>query len=194
MWQEEKKATCTEAQIDIRSCAICGETERKNGIGPLGHDISQWEYSLMSQSGYCPQCNTTVKYDYENLTTEIKETTIEGNVIGAENVDCLYNGNWDETAGTFCGKGGSVTVNIELNQATDIDLIYIKGKGNYTYNLYVLYEGDSEYTLVGMGAFGDTATRFDIGKKITKISIQMENGGYFDGYWQEIALAQIITE
>ena len=45
--------------------------------------------------------------------------------------------------------------------------------------------------MVGMGAVVDTATKFDINKKITKISIQMDNGGYLDGYWQEVAIVKI---
>ena len=191
VWREEQEATCTKQQIDVRSCLSCGISEQKNGRGPLGHDISQWDYDLMSQSGYCLSCKSTIKYDYENLSSKIKDTSIEGAVLGAENVNCLFNGNWDETGGTFCGRGGSVAVNIELTEATYVDLIQIKGKGGYTYNLFVLYEGESEYTMVGMGAFGDTATKFDINKKITKISIQMDNGGYLDGYWQEVAIVKI---
>ena len=190
-WDTQKQATCYDNEVLVRFCSRCGDGEEKDGVSALGHNLTNFEYSLMSHTAYCTRCKTTLTYNYENLASSIKKTTISGNVIGAENVNCLYNGIWDETSGTFCAKGGSVTVDIEFPTATDADVIYIKGKGGYTYNLYVLYEGDSEYTMVGMGSFGNEPSRFDLDRKITKISIQMENGGNLDGYWQEVAIVKI---
>lgn len=190
-WETEKSANCYDDEVLSRECSACGDAEEKKGVSALGHNLTNFNYEMLSHTAYCDRCKTTLTYNYENLASSIKKTTIEGNVLGAENVNCLYNGNWDETSGTFCAKGGSVTVDIEFPKATDADIMYIKGKGNYTYFVYALYEGDSEYTMIGMGSFGNEACRFELDKKITKISIQMENGGYLDGYWQEVAILKV---
>ncbi|MBR2024313.1 MAG: InlB B-repeat-containing protein [Clostridia bacterium] len=190
-WDTKTEATCTDNEVLYRKCSVCKSTEEKDGLSASGHNLTAFNYGMLSHSAYCDRCKTTITYNYENLASSIKKTTISGNVIGAENVSCLYNGNWDETSGTFCAKGGSITVDIEFEQPTDADIIYVKGKGYYSYYVYALYEGDSEYTMIGTGAFGSEACRFNLYRKITKISIQMENGGYLDGYWQEVAIVKI---
>ena len=190
-WSTKTEATCYDKEVLYRKCSVCNDIEEKDGISALGHNLTAFNYGMLSHSAYCDRCKTSIVCNYENLASSIKKTTIEGNVIGAENVNCLYNGNWDETSGTFCARGGSITVNIEFEQPTDADIIYVKGKGYYSYSVYVLYEGDSEYTMIGIGSFGSEACRFNLDRKITKISIQMENGGNLDGYWQEVAILKI---
>lgn len=184
--------TCTEDGIGMRLCYNCGGKDYRPGAQKLGHDFSAggWTYGLMEQSCQCGRCYKTINYTYTSLSDKIKETTIKGSTYGND-VSCLYNNVWNETTGTFCGKGGSVTVDIEFTSATYADCVFIKGAGSYSYSLFVLYEGDTEYTLIGMGAFGENATRFEIGKTITNARISMENGGTGDGYWQEIAFAKI---
>ena len=50
-------------------------------------------------------------------------------------------------------------------------------------------------TISGTGIITDNDKQgtpwLDLNKKITKISIQMDNGGYLDGYWQEVAIVKI---
>ena len=190
-WMIETHANCNDNEVLYRKCPACGEVEKKDGADALGHSFGAFSYGLLSHAAYCSRCHTSVVFNYENLASSIKKTTISGDVLGAENVDCLYNGNWDEIGGTFCARGGSITVNIEFEQPTDADIIYVKGKGYYSYSVYVLYEGDSEYTVIGIGSFGSEACRFNLDRKITKISIQMENGGNLDGYWQEVAILKV---
>ncbi|MBO5439706.1 MAG: InlB B-repeat-containing protein, partial [Clostridia bacterium] len=193
MWDYSAiEPTCTEDGKAMRFCYDCGGREYRVGSEKLGHDyIAGWTYDVMQQSRVCARCTMEQVIYYTSLSDKINKTTITGNVLGAENVDCLYNYIWDETTGTFCGKGGSVAVDIEFTEATGADYVYIKGQGGYTYTVSVLYEGDSEYTLIGAGSFGENAIRFNINGKITNARIHMENGGSGNGYWQEIAFAEI---
>ena len=195
----ESEATCTTDGKATRYCQDCGFKQEMIGDPKLGHDYEGIEWvsdptNPLKQTRTCARCQRSASIEYKNLKTSISETKVDGDVYGSENTGCLYNGNWTETTGTtFSAKtGNSVKVSISFLQATEVDCVFIKGTGSYTYELSVLYAGDTEYTkITGNGSFGEIAQRHDINGAITNAVIYMQNGGVGNGCWQEVAFAEI---
>lgn len=191
---EASEATCTQDGKAIRLCQECGHREEKVGEEKLGHDYATgWTYGRMQQSRLCDRCNREEIVTYTNLSSKIDETVITGTVYGPNNVNCLYNNNWEETSGTtFAANNSSVTVDVTFKEATEVDCVFIKGTGSFGYVLSVLYAGDTDYTVITQtGSFGDVAPKYDINGTITNVRIYMANGGSGEGYWQEVAFADI---
>ena len=192
----ENKATCTESGKAIRYCINCGYQQIIEGGPALGHEYGPWStdpVNPLRQTRTCARCQRSESNEYKNLKTSISETKVDGDVYGSENTGCLYNGNWAETTGTtFSAKAGnSVKVSISFLQATEVDCVFIKGTGSYTYELSVLYAGDTEYTkITDSGSFGEIAQKHDINGTITNAVIYMQNGGVGNGHWQEVAFAR----
>lgn len=188
-----EKATCAEDLYCERYCMDCQIRELQFVEDALGHSYeNNWTYELMKQSRECIECGEIQVVEYKNMNDMVDSVKLEGEVYGAENTDCLFNGDFEETADTtFCGKdNGALTVYIELKEAITVDHIFIKGTGNLTYTVYVLCEDNNEYTPVGIGYFGETIAKLDAHARITSIKIQMENSGDGTGYWQELIIAQ----
>lgn len=191
---EASEPTCTEDGKAIRLCQDCGHREEKVGAEKLGHDYATgWTFGTMQQSRLCDRCNREEVVKFTNLKNKIKETKLSGTIYGPNNVGCLYNDNWTETGGTtFAANNSSVTVDITFTEATEVDCVFIKGAGSYTYALSVLYAGDTDYTTITeTGSFGDVAQRHEIDGTITNVKIYMAQGGDGGGYWQEVAFADI---
>ena len=191
---EAAEPTCTEDGKAIRLCQDCGHREEKVGAEKLGHDYATgWTFGVMQQSRLCDRCNREEVVKFTNLKNKIKETKLSGTIYGPNNVGCLYNDNWTETSNTtFSANNSSVTVDITFAEATEVDCVFIKGAGSYTYVLSVLYAGDTDYTTITeTGSFGDVAQRHEIDGTITNVKIYMAQGGDGGGFWQEIAFADI---
>ncbi len=187
------RASCTEDVYCERYCMDCQIQELRYIEDATGHTYDEsWTYELMKQSRKCIECGEIQTVDYRNMNDTVDSVIIEGDVYGKENTDCLFNGDMTETTGTtFCGRGnGELAVYVDLNDATVIDHIFLKGVGNLTYTVYVMWEGNHEYTPVGIGYFGESITRINVHARITGIKIQMEESGDGIGFWQELIIAQ----
>lgn len=186
--------TCTLEGKANRFCNKCGNRENIDGIPKLGHSfLSDWTYGIMQQSRICQRCKKPETIYYDSLKNSIKETLITGNVQNPDNVECLYNDSWTDVSSSFFADDNSpVTVDIIFLEATEVDCVFIKGAGAYIYTLSVLYEGDTEYTIItDAGSFGEVIQKHTINGAITKVRIHMPDGGSGDGYWQELAFAKI---
>ena len=188
-------ASCTEDHMGIKTCKDCKLEHVMILEDAKGHTYdNSWEYGFMSQERKCITCQAVLVIDYKDITDKVDDYTVKGNIYGSENTDCLFNGDWDETSDTtFCCKDGAgVSVTINLSVPTNVDGIYIKGTGGHTYTVSVRYEGQYSLTQISTGSFNEEPSLVKLtGAPITEIVIEMKNGGYGNGYWQEIALVQI---
>ncbi len=193
---DDNEPTCTEEGKAVHVCLDCKYQEQIAGKPALGHDFATgWEFGIMEQSRTCERCKRAEKISYENVSsTAVSEVKVSGNYYGPGNEFCLFNNDWDETSGTTfcCSNSGSLTVDIEFNEPTKLDWVYVKGAGGYGYTFLVRYEGESEYTSIGKGSFSDVIAQFNLkGKVITHARFEMPSAGNGTGYWQEIAFTQI---
>ncbi len=188
-------ATCTEDHIGVKTCKDCKLEHVMILEDAKGHSYdNNWTYSFMSQSRKCITCQAEQSLDYTIINDKIEDFNVKGNIYGSDNIDCLFNGNWDETDDTTfsCKDGSGVTVSIDLSIPTNVDGIYVKGTGGYTFTVSVKFEGTYSYTPISTGSFGSEPSLVKLtGGAITEILIEMKGAGYGDGYWQEIALIQI---
>ena len=186
--------SCTEDVYAERYCMDCQIKEIQYISDAYGHSYDEsWSYELMKQTRACLECGEKQTIEYIRLEDIVDNVKIEGEVYGLDNTDCLFNGDFTETdKTTFCGKNnGAVTVFVDLNKAITVDNIFLKGEGNHTYTVYVMWEGSYQYTPVGIGYFGEIMTRIDVNARITSIKIQMDESGTGTGFWQELIIAQI---
>lgn len=195
-WYYELYApTCTEDYIGIKTCKDCKLEHIMVLEDAKGHTYDDnWTYSFMAQTRKCTECQAEQTLEYKDITDKIDDYNVKGNIYGEKNIDCLFNGNWDETDGTTfsCKDGTSVTVTIDLSIPTNVDGVYVKGTGGYTFIVHVQYEGTYSFTQISTGSFGNEPCLVKLnGNAITEIMIEMKGAGYGDGYWQEIALVQI---
>lgn len=67
----------------------------------------------------------------------------------------MINGVWDEkSTDSIAPKGtGDVTFEITLDGAQTIDYVYVKGKGSAEFTVFVKYENEADYTLIGIDYF-----------------------------------------
>ena len=187
------KATCTEDVYGERFCMDCQAREIQIVEDALGHRYDDnWTYDVTHQSRMCIVCDYIQVVNYKNMKDYVSEIKIEGNCYGKENADCLFNGDMEELGDTtFCGKNnGPLTVYIEMSSAVTVNSLYLKGLGNHSYTVYVMWEGSLQYIPVGIGYFGDVMTRIETNARITSIKIVMNKSGDGTGFWQELIIAQ----
>ena len=191
-WDENNiKPTCIENGTRSRYCYDCLYKVTEITNEATGHSYGQWSYDRMKQQRQCSECFFIQNVEYVNLYDKIDKTQITGEVFAPDNWTCLYDGDWEQEYPVFCGKYNEVTVDIILTEATEVECIFVKGASDCAYTISVLYENETEYSVISTdGKFGDIAMRFDIEKTITAVKIYMPNATP-SGYWQEIAIAQI---
>ena len=128
---------------------------------------------------------------------------IEGNTNAFFQVPftALINGTWNESYGKFVGPNGSATAYIifTLVEPTTLDRIYFKGEGVTSINVYVQYEGEDDFTLVGIcgGAPDKESTPFvepDADKKILSVKFVEDNPPNGTSKWQEVAFVKVAEE
>lgn len=188
-------ANCVEDAKTTRYCLDCGIEEIDIKEDALGHKYNNsWTYSFMKKSRTCYVCDYSQEVEFIQIEDIVSYATISGEVYGIDNVNCLFNGIWDEeNSNTFCGKNGTpVTVNIKLKNAISPDGIYIQGTGATSVGIYVKYQGDTEFSLIGFSFFDSTPTLTLLpNKQITEIQLVMTNSGEGTSFWQEVALVKI---
>jgi len=206
-------ATCTSAAVVARDCVMCGSSIRMSdsSVGALGHDWSEKVEAGFGFARRCQRvgCNEKQFYDFNDITSEalgnnpaeqVELTEGSGTLFGEERVPCIVNGIWDESnSAVFCGKGSKIVITITLATPSQMDRIYVKGRGNATFNILVQYSGDSEFVRVGSGAFlSDTENAKDESERaipfgvvdrtklVKKVQIIMPTPSNGSDYWEEI--------
>ena len=212
-WDTESLPTCTKPGTQSQFCKKCGAKNVMDGDPATGHTWKAWEEGFLRRERVCSTlgCGAQQFQEFENVTlstlgnSPAAQMKLEmGAGWGSDRVACLVNGNWDEAnGGTFCGNSCEVKVTINLVTPTAMDRIYVKGHGlGASFNIYAQYEGDSDYSLVGAGAFLSDAqngmeTRtipfaaVDNTRKIVSVQVIMPNASFGQDYWDEVAFIVI---
>ena len=195
-WQADPEfPSCTEDAAIVRHCLDCNEEETEITYDALGHKYNtDWTYTIMEKSCVCYVCDYKQVVGFDDITDCIVGTEIVGDVYGIGNTDCLYNKNWsDDSKDVFCGKGdGEIIIKIGLKSNTSPHGIYVKGAGSSSFEVYVKYQGESEYKIITVTSFGDKPSlTFLDGRPISEIMLRMPNGGDGTELWQEIAIVKI---
>jgi len=215
-------ATCTRPAIVARDCPNCGstlKTEDPTNNPALGHDFGKPTEAGFASMVECRRtgCGERVYTDFEDITSEalgnepatkVELTEGSGTLFGEERVPCIVNGIWDEAnSAVFCGKGGQILITITLNTPTQMDRIYMKGRGSASFDILVQYEGDSEFVRLGSGSFmSDTENSkpederkipfvtVDNTKVVQKVQIKMPTPSNGGDYWEEIGFFRLPVE
>lgn len=195
LWEYSNVPTCTDDATATRYCLDCKEAELKIIEDAYGHKYNDnWTFSLMKMSRACYVCEHIQEVSFTDITDTVMFAEIIGECYGKDNVDCLFNKNWnDEGKNAFCGKeNGEISVKISLKPNTSPHGIYLKGAGNNSVEVYVKYQGESQYSIIRVTSFGENPTLVLLdGLPITEILLKMPNGGDGTEIWQEVALVKI---
>ena len=194
-----QEADCYNAQEWTRVCGDCGIKDVKIEGEPIGHIYGapyengfSFTYDCLNNCGESKVVPFT-RIEADNISISIKE----GSVFAPENLDNLINGVFNEENSAVVANKGTdrVVISLELITPERLDRVYVKGRGSTSaFVVQVLYEGDSEYTTVGSGRFGNPLGGDDIpyasllgGKKTVAVQVIM-SGTTTSDYWEEIAL------
>ena len=209
IWDEDGKASCTKPGTTARYCLTCNSKEIKTGDPALGHNFGPWEESFMKKQRQCSRlgCGEYEYINYQDVTisvlgndpsAQVKGSTDKFYVVPFTN---LVNGKWDEGFGEFVGpKGtGEAYVTFTLIEATVLDRIYFKGEGVTSINVFVQYEGEDDFVLVGVCGSAPTkeATPYvepDATRKIVSIKFVEKNPPQGTSKWQEVAFVKVTEE
>ena len=209
LWYDKKAADCTSYGIKARPCKICGNEEEAPSSAPLGHQFAQYQEAFMSKQRTCQRlgCGEVEIINYKDVTLEVlgnnPAAQIDGNTEAffAVPFTALINGIWDEGHGKFVGPKGVPVAYITFTfvEATALDRIYFKGDGTVSMNIYVQYEGEDNFTNIGLcgGAKDKESTPFkeaDPTKKIVAVKFQEENPRHGESMWQEVAFVKVAAE
>ncbi len=185
--------TCTDDKTEERYCLDCQYKDVNIVKDAKGHSFSsRWSYNMLTKTRECFICGNTQTISFNDVTDKVDNVKVEGEIFGEKNLDCLTNGDWEESEKTtFCGKSdGELEVLITLSEITHVEYFYLKGTGGaLTYFVSVMYETDTEYTYIGVGAFDNEARKVDVNGRISKIKIYTPQSGEGTVFWQEILLA-----
>lgn len=218
IWEDDTPATCTKPAVIAQYCSYCQAKQTQEQGEPAGHLWDTWKEAFMRMERSCGRLGCTDKEikNYTNVTIGClgnnpgDQVSLEGpGSIYNVPLSQLYNAQWDEEQ-TSCiaGRGdGTFSVIANLVEAQALDRIYFKGRGGGTVNVYVQYEGESDYTMVGACAF-ITATENakpaeerqiayvspDATKKIVSVKFTQENPPQGTSFWEEFAFVKVATE
>ncbi len=198
------EATCTTPEVRERTCGIpgCGIVEQTETAPALGHNYTWNTDTPMERTGVCKTCSETTSEKFTDVTLAAvgdpsKNITIDSSAgYGLVNMGDLVDNNW--TATTICGKSQPITVTLNFETTTYVDLIYVAGQGSKSYTIKWFDENDEQIGF-NMGAFGKIADNsyvnmFEIGAEIARVEIRMEAPSDGQDYWGEIRLAQYPEE
>lgn len=195
LWEYNSVPTCTEDAYASRYCFNCNEIELKIIDDAYGHKYNDdWTYSLMKKTRKCYVCEYEQEVSFVDVTDRVISAEIIGECYGKDNVDCLFNENWnDEGKNAFCGKeNNEISVKISLKPNTSLSGIYLKGSGSSSLEVYVKCQGESQYSIIRVTSFGENPSLVFLNElSITEILLKMPNGGDGTEIWQEIALVKI---
>ena len=205
-WDMDTKPDCKNAGKDARYCTICGNKQFKDGDPALGHLWNSWEEAFMRRERSCGRLGCTEKeiINYQDVTIAVLGNTPGSQVEGSTDkfyvvpFTNLINGRWDEGFGEFVGPKGNGAAHVQFNliEATTLDRIYFKGEGVTSINVFVQYEGESDFALVGVcsSAPDRESAPFvtpDATKKIVAIKFVEDNPPNGTSKWQEVAFVKV---
>ena len=208
-WETSKEPSCTTPGISSRYCVDCNLEQTKPGNPAVGHKFGSWNETFMAKQRTCQRlgCGETERFDYRNETTKLLGNNPADQINGSTEsfydvpFTNLINNKWDEGYGEYISPRGTGQAYIQFNFAktTTLDRIYFKGTGVTSINVFVLYEGDSEFSLVGIlgSANEKEASPFcepDSTRKIVAVKFVEENPPQGTSCWQEVAFVKVIEE
>ena len=208
-WQDGTAADCTTAGTSVRYCNLCDNPQTKVGAAPLGHKFGTWSETFMAKERVCQRlgCGERESVSFKNITTSLLGNSpadqIDGNTENFYDVPFtnLINNKWDEGFGEYISPRGTGQAYIQFNfvEATAIDRVYFNGSGVTSINTFVLYEGDDEFTLVGImgGVSEKEMTPFaetDATRKVVAVKFVEENPPQGTSYWREVAFVKVAEE
>ncbi|MBQ8840499.1 MAG: InlB B-repeat-containing protein [Clostridia bacterium] len=198
----KSEATCTTAEIHERKCGRpgCGVVESTEMNPALGHEYDWNDEIPMQRTGICSRCGDDEKIEFVDVTLEamgkgnpkVESSAGWGLALGADLID----GDWESK--TICGNQKPISVTLEFEKATMVDVIYVAGQGTAGYTI-TWYDADGEEVGYDRGAFGSIAAgnyivMFEVGAEIAKVVIEQPTPSYGQDYWSEIRLAQYPEE
>ena len=206
-WDVDTKATCTKSGTDSRYCAYCGNKDVKAGDAPLGHNWNGWEEAFMRKERSCARLGCTDKeiVEYEDVTVAVLGNTPGKQVSG--NTEAFYmvpftnmiNGKWDDGYGEVVSLrgNGSAHVQFDFVAPETIDRVYFKGKGVTAVNVFVKYEGNEDFTLIGVCSSSPDkeSTPFvavNGDKKVVAVKFVEDCPPQGQSMWQEVAFVKVV--
>lgn len=207
-WEDDIAPTCTENGTRVHYCVDCGLVERIAGNPATGHKFLEWQEGLLHKKRSCRVlgCGYEQIIQYENVTSNALGTDpagcikVIGEYWGVNSESCLVNNSWDEgTTSTIAPKGNPLEVVITLKERIAFDRIYVKIVSPYSTQVYVQYEGDSDYTLLGYaqglnnGQSNDNVPFLETNstRKIVNVKLYAETTSQGLDSWNEIAFVKI---
>ena len=209
-WDVDQKATCDKAGTYARYCEYCNDKQVKNGDPALGHQYGQWEETFMARERKCQRlgCGESEIVNFENLTVSLLGNRPASQIVGttdkfysAAPFTNLINGRWDEGYGEHVSPNGKGSVYIQFNLVTPtaLDRIYFKATGSVSVTIYVQYEGDTDWSIVGIcGSSSEKENApfvtVDGTKNIASIKFVEESPQNGAAIWQEVAFVRVVEE
>ncbi len=207
-WDTDTQPDCTRPGTVARFCSYCNDKQVKQGDPAKGHLWGQWQEAFMARERTCGRlgCGEKEIQNFADVTMTVlgnkPADQIEGNSDAFYDVPftALINGTWNEGSGHFVGPrgNGAAYVIFTFIEPTAIDRIYFKGDGSVSMNILVQYEGEDDFTFIGLcaGAADKENTPFkepDPTKKIVKVKFQEDNPPKGTSMWQEVAFVKVAT-
>ena len=211
VWDTDALPTCEKAGTVARFCNYCNDKQVKPGDPARGHNWGSWAETFMAKERICNRlgCGEREIVNFENVTLAALGSAPAKQIDGS--VDKFYgvpftnliNGNWADSGsngGVLSPKGqGTAYVIFTLVEPMYLDRIYFKGDGAVSMNIYVQYEGEEEFTFIGL--CGGTAERENTPfkepnpeKRIAKVKLQEDNPPNGTSLWQEVAFVIVNKE
>ncbi|MBO5261662.1 MAG: InlB B-repeat-containing protein [Clostridia bacterium] len=205
-WDVDQKADCVKPGTYARYCDYCNDKQIKVGDPALGHQFGQWQEAFMARQRTCQRlgCGEIEIENFKNVTVSVLGSKPAEQITGSTTnfyvvpFTNLINNRWDEGHGEFVGPKGNGTAYVQFNllEPTTLDRIYFKGEGVTSINVYVQYEGEDDFTLVGIcgGCSDKEDTPFvepDSSKNILSIKFVEDNPPNGTSKWQEVAFVKV---
>ncbi|MBQ7761702.1 MAG: InlB B-repeat-containing protein [Clostridia bacterium] len=196
------EADCITAETYERVCGIpgCGVIETTEMNPALGHSYEWNDDVPMQRTGICTRCGDDDQIKFVDVTLEAMGKTNPvvdsgagwGLTLGGDLID----GNWEGK--TIAGNQKPITVTLEFESATVVDVIYVAGQGTAGYTI-TWYDADGEEVSFSKGAFGSVEAgnyinMFEVGAEIAKVVIEQPTPSYGQDYWGEVRLARYPEE
>lgn len=213
-WDTGALPTCTTAGTKVQFCTSCNAENTMPGAPATGHKWPEWQEGFLQRERTCrtPGCGAFQSQKFENITLSTLgnnpsgQVKLQGNAWGSGRVSCVVDGVWDQSnEASFDPMGDTpIKVTITLVNPAAMDRIYVKGYGaDSSFKVMVQYEGESDYTLAGMGSFLTSAANadkenrvipyveVDNTKNIVSVRIDMDTPSSSAEYWEEVGFIVI---
>ena len=183
---------CENDGFALRTCIYCHYEEIRIEQTALGHSYEIISYGDLCDERECTRCGLKKVVQYININDScIGNTMITGNVEGKEYYYAVFDGYFDNHVGPGCAENEEMIIDIYLKEYTYIDCIFTQGWGNMDFEISVISPPVEEFQVIGQGSFQEESQVFIVKSYVRAIRVYTDNA---DGYWQEIALAQIAKE